>query len=110
MNANAPLLAFDDIKEKIRQSVKYGYVKRHGDGPAFVDQYLTVNKIVLSDVLVPVRDQLDYQMLVPAWLVYYDVSRIVDGKPYPDWNTSVFALNAVDGSVIDLEMRVHESQ
>ena len=99
MNANVALLPFDEIKEWIRKYIKYGYNQRlERDQAEYVCQ-ITVDKIVLSNVLVPIKDDLDHQMLVPAWLVYYS-------QEFPNTKIiSVFAVNAIDGSIIDLCMR-----
>lgn len=65
---------------------------------------MSVDKIVLTNVLMPIKDDLQHQMLAPAWLVYntlymYDEGQIIDEIK------SVFAVNAIDGSNIDLSMR-----
>ena len=51
-------------------------------------------------VLVPMRDTVDYQMLVPAWLVFYQ-QQMGAAEPL----TAFIAVNAVDGSTIDLKVR-----
>ncbi len=99
MNSNVPIIGFDDAKERIRQYMKFAFAKRT-EGREILEQHITMNKIVLTNVLAPIKDEPDYHMFVPAWVVYYDQ---VDGLGQS--NTSVLALNAIDGSNIDLVFR-----
>ncbi len=100
MNENVLLLEFDEIREQITQAIAHGYAymseKMGGSG----NYAVTVNRIVLTNVLVPMRDTVDYQMLVPAWLVFYQ-QQMGAAEPL----TAFIAVNAVDGSTIDLKVR-----
>ena len=98
LNTNVSLLSFEEIKEKIQNSIRLGFAQRAGknvlgDG----DFHIMVNKIVLTNVLVPIKNTPDYHMLVPAWLVYYQAMEMKE-------SAYVFALNAIDGSSIDLSL------
>ncbi len=100
MNENVLLLEFDEIREQITQAIAHGYAymseKMGGSG----NYAVTVNRIVLTNVLVPMRDTVEYQMLVPAWLVFYQ-QQMGAAEPL----TAFIAVNAVDGSTIDLKVR-----
>lgn len=103
LNQNVLVLSFDEIKERILEYIKLGFsytIKQHKD---LTDQKIEVNKIVLTNVMIPIKDELDYQMLAPAWIIYYTqevgVSTI----------SSFIAVNAIDGSSIDLKVRSQAS-
>ena len=99
MNENVLLLEFDEIREQITQAIAHGYAymseKMGGSG----NYAVTVNRIVLTNVLVPMRDTVEYQMLVPAWLVFYQ-QQMGAAEPL----TAFIAVNAVDGSLVDLQV------
>ena len=100
MNENVLLLEFDEIQGQITRAIENGYSymseRMGGDG----NYAVTVDRIVLTNVLVPMRDTVDYQMLVPAWLVFYQ-QQMGAAEPL----TAFIAVNAVDGSTIDLKVR-----
>ncbi len=96
MNKNVPLMPFDQMKEVIRNAVKYGFSNADKGWLNGNDYYMTIDKIVLSNVLAPIMDDPQHQMMIPAWFVYY--TDVIGAK-------SVIAINAIDGSSIDLFMR-----
>lgn len=98
MNINVPLLSFDDIKERIKKNIEFGYSQTVKNGQANDQSKISVYKIVLTNVLVPIKNDLEHQMLQPAWLTYYK-------NPQYKNMTFVFAVNAIDGSSIDLVKR-----
>ena len=98
LNDNVSLMQFDEIKERIRKYINFGYSKRVENGQVSGEKHVSINKITLTNLLIPIKDELDYQMLVPAWLIYYKYEEI-------EGFTFVFAVNAIDGSSIDLVMR-----
>ena len=100
MNENVLLLEFDEIKEQITKAIELGYAYMSEKMGGSRQHEVTVNRIVLTNVLVPMRDTVDYQMLVPAWLVFYQ-QRMGSAEPL----TAFIAVNAVDGSTIDLKVR-----
>ncbi len=105
MNTNISLLSFEDIKERIKKNIEFGYSKRVQSGQINnIQCKITVTKIILANVLVPIKDDIEHEMLLPAWLVYYVGSFEAGGVEYKDPIT-VFAVNAADGSAIDLSMR-----
>ena len=98
MNENVLLLEFDEIREQITQAIEHGYAymsELMGGG----ENTVTVDRIVLTNVLVPMRDTVEYQMLVPAWVVFYEEDLGL-GEPLRDF----IAVNAVDGSLVDLQV------
>ncbi len=103
LNQNVLVLSFDEIKERILEYIKLGFsytIEKHKD---LTDQNIEVTKIVLTNVMIPIKDETDYQMLAPAWIIYYTqeagVSKI----------SSFIAVNAIDGSSIDLKVRSQTS-
>ncbi len=93
---NATLMPFDDVKQTIKNNIELDQQF------VFSEHGIKINKIVLANVVVPVSDDLDYQMLVPSWLVYYK-----EIPPDRFDYTNVFAVNAIDGTPINLMMRGH---
>jgi len=108
MNENVPLMAFDDMKERIKGYIKYGFSRSVDAGWITSDIGLSVNKIVLTNILVPIKDEYREQMMLPAWVVFYVDINHVDGRVYIS-PTYIFAVNAIDGSNIDLEPRPPEN-
>lgn len=109
INSNVPLLPFDDIKNRIKLNIKFGYSKRIQNGQISGPHKLKLESIILINVLVPVKDDLEYQMLLPAWLVSYTSSFETDGIEYED-PIAIFAVNAIDGSSINISMGFHETR
>jgi len=107
MNENVPLLAFDDMKERIKGYIKYGFSRSVDAGWIISDSGLSVDKIVLTNILVPIKDEYKEQMMLPTWVVFYEQVEHVGGRVYIS-PTYVFAVNAIDGSSIDLEPRPPE--
>jgi len=108
LNQNVLVLDFDDIKERVLEYIKYGFSynveRRKEDSIELTDQKIEINKIVLTNVMIPVKDETDYQMLVPAWIIYYS-QKIGAMTKY-----SFIAVNAIDGSSIDLKVRQSTEQ
>lgn len=104
LNTNVSLLSFEDIKDRIRENIKFAYSKGQSEGWLISAHKMAINNIILTNVLVPIKDDLNHQMLLPAWVVYYTSSSVVNGKEYKD-PIAVFAVNAIDGSSIDLVLR-----
>ncbi len=104
MNGNVPIKGLDEIKEKIRDCLKYSegaitqaYMEEYGE---VAKQEITLNKVVLTNVLIAMKDEPKYHMLVPAWVVYYEQEYSLGTFK------SVIAINAIDGSNIDLEVNL----
>jgi len=100
LNEHVAILPIEEAKEKIKSVVKYGGKSGSGSLPFT----MSIDKMVLTNVLVPMKDNLSSNMLVSAWLVYYRVigfnNQTVSGQSRLRKYT--FAINAIDGSVIDL--------
>lgn len=111
VQANTALLPWDKAQQAIKDAMSLGYtnwtniIKEH-DGEVR-DRNIAINKIVLTNVLVPQGDDLDYQLMVPAWVVYHGPVWEAQGQTRYDF-TEIFAVNAIDGTVIDLNFRTHE--
>lgn len=98
LNSNVPLLTLDEIKENVREYIKYAFTKKT-DGKQASDRRITVNRMTLTNVLLPIKNESNYHMLAPAWIVYYQY------KDSLGVHTAVIAVNAIDGSSIDLALR-----
>jgi hypothetical protein len=109
--ANAELLPWDEAQQAIRDAMSLGfanYMALRQDTILNRDINIAVDKIVLTNVLVPQGDNLDDQLLVPAWVVYNEKVYETENERRIDL-TEIFAVNAIDGSVIDLTFRTHEA-
>ncbi len=104
LNENVALLPFDEIKDRIKNTVKFAYSQSIQNGWLSGEHDMSIDKIVLTNVLIPMKDDLDHQMLAPVWLVYNTLYVEYNGE-IVDEIKSVFAVNAIDGSSIDLSMR-----
>lgn len=91
LNDNVTLLPFSEIQQHIRDAIKYGrsIPSAMDEATITVDWY--IDKIALTNLMVPVANDLEHQMLVPAWVVFFR-------EQYLDGMTFVCAINAVDGS------------
>lgn len=106
LNENVTLLSFDDIKGRIKSNIKFAYSQsvQNERLSGEHENFMSVDKIVLTNVLIPIKDDLQHQMLAPAWLVYNTYYVDYEGQIIHEAK-SVFAVNAIDGSNIDLSMR-----
>ncbi len=99
LNQNVLVLSFDEIKERILDYIKFGFSHAVKTYNLSNDQKIEVNKVVLTNVMIPVKDDPDHQMLAPTWLIYYTQQRGAMTI------SSFIAVNAIDGSSIDLKVR-----
>jgi len=103
LNRNVLVLGFDEIKERILEYIKFGFSytveKLKEKNAELTGQKIEVNKIVLTNVMIPIKNETDYQMLAPAWIIYY-TQEVSDNTI-----SSFIAVNAIDGSSIDLKVR-----
>lgn len=97
LNSNINIMSFDEVKKTIKENIKFGMIQREAISNTTGRYQLKIDKIILSNVLVPIKDNLEYQMLIPVWLVFY--------KNEDSANNTVFAVNAIDGSSVDLLLR-----
>ncbi len=100
VNANVSILSFEEIKTKIKDSIKQGLSWTEDDSNNTTKTEILITKTTLTGVMVPIKDEPDYQYILPAWVVYFQKKM----DPY----VYVFAVNAIDGSSIDLSMRTKE--
>lgn len=103
LNENVLVLDFDTIKKRALEYVKFGFsykVQRlKEENIELPDQKIEVYKIVLTNVMIPIKDDPEYQMLAPAWIIYYSEQIGVATR------SSFIVVNAIDGSSIDLKVR-----
>ena len=104
LNENVALLPFNEVKDRIKNTVKFAYSQSIQNGWLSGEHDMSIDKIVLTNVLIPIKDDLNYQMLAPVWLVYNTLYAQYNGQ-IVDEVKSVFAVNAIDGSNVDLSMR-----
>jgi hypothetical protein len=102
MNESARLLPFEDIKQRIKQSVKNGFIWTDENTSAEALELLTlhIDKVQLTSVLLPIRDDLKSQYLAPAYIAYYRT--VEEGVFFSEVMIHVFGINAIDGSYIEL--------
>lgn len=103
LNQNVLVLDFEEFKERVLEYIKFGFsfVKEmvEEDGGELTNQKIEVNKIVLTNVMIPIKDDTNHQMLAPAWIIYYTQECGMNTV------SSFIAVNAIDGSSIDLKVR-----
>lgn len=92
---NAPLLPFDEIKQRIRDMLTY--IHSYNSNPA------DVTAIKMNMTIVDIKDHSEDAMVVPAWFVYYTMSYDDVKQDY------ILALNAIDGGRI-AELPIPEQQ
>ena len=105
LNQNVPLMPFEEMQERIKQTIKVGLDRsgaRDLNNPDWTFTF-TVDRIVLSHLMVPAKNQSGYQLYQPAWLIFHTFSAechagLYIGQGYTD--EGMFALNAIDGSII----------
>lgn len=101
INENVSLLPFSEVKNKIKSNIKFAYSKSIKNGWMKGKNFISVNKILLTNLPIPVKNDTEHQILSPAWLVFINFD-IYYNHQIIDKFTSIFAVNAIDGSNIDL--------
>lgn len=102
VSENAPLMDFEDIKEKIRSQMFYSCSFYNG----YEDMSVTVERIELKMTLTSVKDHTNEAMYVPAWYIHYvrrlPVNYTDDfGKQITEQADDAYiVLNAIDGGSI----------
>ncbi len=97
LNENVQLLSFDEIKLYAKQALKYGLSNSYAINQNTEMQIFTINRAVLTNVMVPIKDNQESRMLIPAWIFIFNASGLEN-------MTFSFCINAVDGSNIDLQI------
>lgn len=108
---DAPLLAFDEIKDVFEQHChnEFTWVPRND---ALLEQptvTLNVKKIELNLMVIPEKDNLENYITVPVWDFIADEEydkKVTAQDGYESEgqkNCSIMTINAIDGSVIDRE-------
>ena len=94
-NENVPLLPFSQIQQRIRDAIKYGYAADPvmQESKTAIEWY--IDRMVLTNAMVPIKDDMRHKMLMPVWIVFFR-------EQYAERMTFVCAINAVDGSNIQL--------
>ncbi len=101
INEDVALLSVPELQEKVKQTIKYGFSWIESATTESKNISIFVDKLVLTGVLLPQQDDLEHQYIAPAWVVLY---RYKEQNDLPNNSTFAFAINAVDGSTIDLRM------
>ncbi|MDO4544276.1 MAG: DUF6034 family protein [Clostridia bacterium] len=102
---NIELLPFEEIQRIFRQTLKNGLswseeVEAYRvDGELIPSRRGYVEKIELSYVIVQEKDKSGYYLMAPAWMFYYMTG--IERETNED-GFSIIAINAVDGSRIEL--------
>ena len=99
LNENAALLPFDEMQEIIRRNIKICYGNAEYSLPKGTSLTLNIDKIVLSYMMIPAKNQPQYQLFVPAWIIFY--SDDIDDKENL-YQNRMFVINAIDGSVVHI--------
>lgn len=101
LNSNVELLPFDDVKEAIKNVIKFGNgcylderkkIDEAGYGGDEISEDIVVDKMTLTNLMISIKDEPDYRMLVPAWLIEYTEEE----------DRFVFAINAITGANADV--------
>lgn len=96
-NPDVQLLPFDEMRIRIRNMLSAG-LSWMADLKAPYGEMPTVSALVLTQALVPVKDELDAAYLMPTWVVVSDWYGLNGVYNYTDY----CCFNAVDGSPISL--------
>ncbi len=99
LNDNVLILNFEDIKTQVLKGIEYGSAYATEKYPDWSDSQIMISEVVLTNVMIPIKDDPAFQMLAPAWIVYYEQDL---GE---DILSSFIAINAIDGSTIDMKIR-----
>ena len=98
LNSNIQILNFDDIKSYIKSSIEEGINNNKIVEMELEEEIiLSINKLVFSNIAIRISDKGDYCIIVPAWIVFYDLKDEASEN-----DEFIFVLNALDGSVIDI--------
>jgi hypothetical protein len=117
INENSELLPFDDIKDRFSQmmAVKNAYISELETEGKEIRQTLYVDHIKLGYARVPMQNDMNTYMFVPAWAFYGETKsaeytdengELQKSEPvFPDAARRnvecLLAVNALDGSVVD---------
>ncbi len=98
VNANARLIPFEDVQESIRKLLKYALSWTDSRTNDDVRMQVTVSRVVLSNCIQPMKDDTTHSYLLPAWIVFLTSNYFQDNSL-----ADVFAVNALDGSLIHMK-------
>jgi len=90
-------ISVDQMKERVVSMLKLGCYKE-------MKFEIPVDEIVLTNILTPKKDDPSSNLWIPVWLVNYHIVSVND-RPATEEDDSLtyhFALNAVDGSLVEL--------
>ncbi|HWP22268.1 MAG TPA: DUF6034 family protein [Candidatus Cryosericum sp.] len=97
-NANARLIPFEDVQEAIRKLLKYALSWTDSQTNTDSQMQVTVSRVVLSNCIQPIKDDATHAYLLPAWIVFLTSDYYQDNP-----QVTVFAVNALDGSLIHMK-------
>ncbi len=96
LNSNVQIMSVEDTKNDIKKYIKLAFSKVQELSNINTTRQIKVTSVVLTSQLIPMKDELEYFMIVPAWVVFYE-----EEDPQGVY-TSAIAINAIDGSSINL--------
>jgi hypothetical protein len=91
-NENVQLMPFDQIKEKVKNIIKFG--TKWSDNVEQTTINITVQSLTLTNTIMKVDDSSDYAVLAPTWLIKYADQNAAGA-------ITIIAINAIDGSRVD---------
>ncbi len=110
-NENVPVLTSEEIKEKFKEKMQLVLVNTeflktdteflktdNESGEELKENKMEIDRIVLGNQFVPVRDVMDEYRLMPCWIFYGTDTWL--GDMSEDMPTSQLMLNAIDGEIL----------
>ncbi len=114
INENVQLMPFDKLQDSIKNAMKFSYAKTE-DGFLEIPEsrptneiVINIYKMVLTTSVQPIKNDTVARMTVPVWVLYYEHEGF-DIYGRPPGREFYFAVNAIDGSPIDLSRRMPDS-
>ena len=104
---NAALKTFDEAMEIFKDAVSYTYVAQLEDSD--ISRAFHIDRITLSLQRISEQNSLGYGLIVPVWNFYgtqQDTYTGDNGEVTSTFNTpgtSMLSINAIDGTIIDIE-------
>lgn len=93
------MLPFTEIKGLITQAIKNGILWLDDDQPPVGYFNCTVSRVILSYCYVPIKNDPESYYFTPTWYVLFGFDTFINEGQLP----FVIAINAVDGTRIDLD-------
>lgn len=94
-NENVQLLPFEEIQQRIQDSMRAGFSWTQNGNTGNSEVYIT--KMILTTGIMQIANNQEEALLIPAWAIFYTTDG--DRKDYID--QSLLLLNALDGSIMN---------